>query len=267
MRVMGADGRRTRRTPPVDVAGGGRRRIAARPVLPSGRALVGGLLLAISGVATFAAWQQATGVPDHVYVVARRPLHPGERLTADDLGLVRLDLPSGLAGAAFGDVDAVVDRVTLGPVGAGELVQATQLSDSAAKRALVEVSFALPRDQALDGRLRSGDRVDVFATYDDYTSLVVEGAEVVAADGGGSAGLGPDPEITVTLALDAAGRRAPLVHAVRAGEVTLVRSTQAVERTPPAGAVTRTPLGSSPAASGDAFDTGTTVDQPQQQGG
>jgi Flp pilus assembly protein CpaB len=272
MRVMGADGRRTPRTRSADAGGAGvggtgpgglaglgglggaaRRRIAGRPVLPSGRALVGGLLLAVSGVVTFAAWQQASGVPDHAYVVAERSLAPGERLTADDLATVRLDLPRRVAGGAFGDVGALVDRVTLGPVGAGELVQATQVSDAASAEPLVEVSFALPRDRALDGRLRSGDRVDVFVTYDDYTAAVVDGAEVVTVGDAGGSALGPASEVTVTLALEAASRRAQLVHAVRVGEVTLVRSTQAVERAPATGVV-RTPS-SPPAADtpGDVF--------------
>jgi Flp pilus assembly protein CpaB len=277
MRVMGADGGRAPRrratdaeTTADDVGVGGqsgrsgqrslsglglaaRRRIGGRPLLPNARALIGGLLLAVSGVVTFAAWQQASGVPDHSYVVAERSLAPGERLTADDLATVRLDLPRRLAGGAFDEVDAVVDRVTLGPVGAGELVQVAQVSDEASTGPLVEVSFALPRDRALDGRLRGGDRVDVFVTYDDYTAAVVDGAEVVAlADDSGSA-LGPAGDVTVTLALEGVSRRAQLVHAVRVGEVTLVRSTQAVERAPTTGAV-RTPS-SPPAADapGDVF--------------
>jgi Flp pilus assembly protein CpaB len=235
------------------LGGADRRRIAARPVLPSGRALVGGLLLAVSGVATFGAWQRASGTPDHAYVVARHPLAPGARLTADDLEVVRLDLPHAVAGSAFDDVGAVVDRVTLGPVGEGELVQAAQVSDAASATALVEVSFAVPRDRALDGRLRSGDRVDVFVTYDDYTAAVVEGAEVVAV-GDTSTTLGTAGDLTVTLALDAAGRRAELVHAVRAGEVTLVRSTQAVER-PPSPGVVATPSAPTPAPDDDEFST------------
>jgi Flp pilus assembly protein CpaB len=275
MRVMGAHGRRprsTRSTDPTGAAAGldvddgalghrvglgaARRRIAGRPVLPSGRALVGGLLLAVSGVVTFAAWQQASGVPDRSYVVAERSLAPGERLTADDLALVRLDLPGRVAGGAFGDVDAVVGRVTLGPVGAGELVQTAQVSAEASPTPLVEVSFALPRDRALDGRLRSGDRVDVFVTYDDYTAAVVDGAAVVSVGDASGAALGPAGEVTVTLALEAAGRRAQLVHAVRVGEVTLVRSTQAVERAPAAGEV-RTPSSPPDAESpGDVFEPG-----------
>jgi Flp pilus assembly protein CpaB len=270
MRVIGAHGRRPSRARPTELGtgdgsgdiGGGRlagaggaarRRIAGRPVLPSGRALVGGLLLAVSGVVTFAAWQQASGVPDRAYVVAERSLAPGERLTADDLAMVRLDLPGRVAGGAFGDVEAVVDRVTLGPVGAGELVQAAQVSEVSSATPLVEVSLALPRDRALDGRLRSGDRVDVFVTYDDYTAAVVNGAEVVSVGEAGGSALGPAGDVTVTLALEAASRRAQLVHAVRVGEVTLVRSTQAVER-PPGTGVVRTPS-SPPAADapGDVF--------------
>jgi len=270
MRVMGAHGRRASRARSAEhgtgdelagvgggrsagLGGAARRRIAGRPVLPSGRALVGGLLLAVSGVVTFAAWQRASGVPDRSYVVAERQLAPGERLTADDLALVRLDLPGRVARGAFGDVETVVDRVTLGPVGAGELVQAAQVSDVSSAKPLVEVSFALARDRALDGRLRSGDRVDVFVTYDDYTAAVVNGAEVVSVGDAGGSALGPAGEVTVTLALEAASRRAQLVHAVRAGEVTLVRSTQGVERAPGTGTV-RTPS-SPPAAEtpGDVF--------------
>jgi Flp pilus assembly protein CpaB len=213
------------RTDDGTAGGATRRRTTPRPVLPSGRAVVGGLLLAIAAVVTFITWQSATGPPGTSYVVAGRTLPPGERLSADDVRLVPAELTSGADDRAFTTLDAVVGRVTLGPVGEHELIQQSQLSDLASAEPLVEVSFALARDQALDGRLRSGDRVDVFVTYGDHTAEVVHGARVIGVGGSDGAALGGDMPLTVTIALDDGRRRAELVHGVRAGEVTLVRST------------------------------------------
>jgi Flp pilus assembly protein CpaB len=207
-------------------AGESRRRVLGRSRLPSGRASVGGLLLALSGVATFVAWQRASGLPDQAYVVAQRDLAPGERPAADDLRLVRIDLPASTAATAFREVDSVAGRVALGPIGAGELVQAAQLSDGPPDEPVEEVSFALPRDRALDGRLRSGDLVDLFATYTDQTTVVAEAVQVLAVSDGAT-GFTDTGEVTVTLALRPAHEEVDVVHAVRAGEVTLVRSTLA----------------------------------------
>lgn len=202
-----------------------RRRVAERALLPSGRAVVGGLLLALSGLGTFTAWQQASGTPDTSYVVTRRAIAPGQRIAADDVRLVALDLSTTLAGSAYRSPDGVVGHVTLGPLGEGELLQAGQISPDSSTGPQVEMSFAVPTDRALDGSLLPGDRVDVFTTYDGQTQEVAAGLEVVRVTGG--SGLGGGEEQTITVALDQAEQRIHLVHAVRAGEVTLVRSTLA----------------------------------------
>jgi Flp pilus assembly protein CpaB len=195
-----------------------------RVVLPSSRALVGALLLAVSGVATFAAWQGAssdTGLP---YVVADRTLRPGATVTAEDLRVVRLELPATVAGQAFPSVDDVVGRSTFGPVGEGELLQAALLSDPGSTPSTVEVAFSLPRDRLLDGQLRPGDRVDVFATDERATTLVAAGSQVLALDSGADSSFTTDPELVVTLGLRDAADRVPLIHAVRQAEVTMTRS-------------------------------------------
>jgi SAF domain len=208
------------------VPGGGRRRtIDRRMGLPGARAIVGGLLVAIAGVCTFIAWQQASGTADRSYAVAARPIHPGEPLTVDDVRFEPIDLPAGLAKAAFADSRAIEGRVALGPIGEGELVQMGQVSDPAQSSAAAELSFSIARDRAVDGRLRSGDLVDVFVTDDGGTTAVAEGVQIVEAaahDGGSFGGTG---ELTITVAIADAGLREPLIHAVRQGEVTLVRST------------------------------------------
>jgi len=229
-----------------------RHRVERLRGLPSSRALVGGLLVALAGVGTLVAWQQASGSPEHAYAVADRPIQPGETLTADDVRLAPIDLPAGVAAAAFPDAAGVADRVALGPIGEGELIQVGQLSDPGAAQAVAEVSLALDRDRAVDGRLRSGDLVDVFATYDERTEAVAERVRVVGVSDAGGASFTTGSQITVTLALADAARRAPVIHAARVGEVTLVRSTHlpaAIERAPGAS----TPPGSgSPSAGGPA---------------
>jgi Flp pilus assembly protein CpaB len=207
--------------------GATRRRFGERAVLPNGRALLGGLLLALAAVGTFLTWQWAAGTPDTTYVVTRHPLRAGQRLGEDDLALAAADLPGALAVHAFADPASVVGRVVLGPVGEGELVQASQLSDASSAPSTVEVALSLPRDRALDGALQPGDRVDAFVTYDDRTLLVVARAQVLAISGGDAAAIGDLGQVTVTVALPDTQPRAELVHAARRGEVTLVRSTQA----------------------------------------
>lgn len=205
------------------------RRVIGRPVLPSGRAVVGGLLLALSGIGTFTAWHQATGVPDDAYVVTRRAVPPGTRLGQDDVRLLTTELAAGVSGAAYRDVDEVVGRVTLGPVGEGELLQAGQLTADSAAEPVLEVAMSLPADRAVDGRLRPGDRVDLFATFDGQTAQFATGIEVLAVTGAGLMPGSPTTQQTVTVALPPSVSRVDFVNAMRVGDVTLVRSTMAQE--------------------------------------
>jgi hypothetical protein len=195
---------------------------------------VGGLLVALAGLGTLVAWRQAAGAPDQAWAVAARAVAPGEVVGPDDVRLVPIDLPGPVAGAAFVSGDEVAGRVALGPIGEGELLQIGQLSDVGAAVPTAEVAFALERDRAVDGRLRSGDLVDVFVTTDTGTAAVAEGVEVVTVTDGGDGAFAAGAELTVTLALTDPGDRVDLVQAVRAGEVTLVRSTHLTREATPA---------------------------------
>ena len=116
---------------------------------------------------------------DTSYAVVR-PIRPGQSLTDADVRFEPLDLPAGLAAAAFSDA-SVEGRVALGPIGDGELVQLGQVSDPGQASPGAELSFSIARDRAVDGRLRSGDLVDVFVTDDAGTTAVAEGVQVVDA--------------------------------------------------------------------------------------
>ena len=209
----------------IEIEGGPRAerlRTAGRVILPSNRAFVGALLLAVSGVATFSAWMSAADRSGEPYVVASRPLAPGAVVEAEDVRVARLDLPSEQAGHAFATTDEVVGRQVLGPVAPGELVQAAQVAAVDASSTPIEVSFVLPRDRALDGRLQPGEWVDVFASDDQRTTEVVPHAQVVAIDQDDPGSFSStNGELVITLGLPRADQRAGLINAVRHGEVTL----------------------------------------------
>jgi Flp pilus assembly protein CpaB len=205
--------------------GGGARRIVDRRMAPPGaRAIVGGLLVAVAGVSTFLAWQQASGAADTSYAVAARPIPPGQSLTAADVRFEPLELPAALAAVAFNDASALEGRVALGPIGDGELVQLGQVSEPGQASPTGELSFSIARDRAVDGRLRSGDLVDVFVTDDAGTTAAAEGVQIVDVTAHDD-GFGTTGELTITLTVADPALREPLIQAVREGEVTLVRST------------------------------------------
>ncbi|MEO7428486.1 MAG: hypothetical protein ABIY48_03795, partial [Acidimicrobiales bacterium] len=75
------------------------------------------------------------------------------------------------------------------------------------------------------GRLKQGERVDVYVTYDERTASVVRGAEVVQIGADRDRSLTSDREVTIVVAVPSGDAVAALVHALRTGDVTVVRST------------------------------------------
>ena len=207
------------------------RAVRAGRALPGGRAVVGGLLVALSAVVLFAA---ASGFGDgggREYVVARRDIAPGRAVEREDLELAEIDLPDRVADQAFGSIDALEDAVAVAPIGAGELVQQGSVARGGGRtgRAVPELSFSVEREAALDGALRSGDLVDVLATYgsgsESRTVRVVASATVLAvgerddlavSDGGG---------LVLTVAVADARERLNLVNAVAEAKVRVLRVT------------------------------------------
>ncbi|HEY4376975.1 MAG TPA: SAF domain-containing protein, partial [Acidimicrobiales bacterium] len=96
------------------------RSIRPRRGLPGTRAVVGGLLVAVAALGTFAV---TTGAGRHAvprYVVARRPIAAGQRIQAGDLASAPIDLPGASRQSAFGRIAAVAGAVALGPIQPGE---------------------------------------------------------------------------------------------------------------------------------------------------
>lgn len=205
----------------VPVMGSGT--IRRRRPLPAGRAALGGLLVAVAAVGTFAAASGAAEDRRLSYVVARSDLAVGARVARSDLATGRMDLPDFVRRRAFrpDEVDGLVGALVIGPVARGELVQSSSVALGAAGAGR-QVSFALDPARAVGGQLQPGEFVDVVATVDGVTAAVVRSARVAAAkDRGGLAG---GDSLVVTLEVGDEAAALAVARAVDGGDVTLVRS-------------------------------------------
>jgi hypothetical protein len=202
--------------------------------LPSGRAVLGGLLVTLAVIGTFLAATAGEQGPSEEYLVAARAIDQGERLEPGDVRTLAVDLPPSVARHAFGDPAALDGAVALAPLREGSLVEASQVLVAAGAgepdAPSHEVSLRLPRAQALDGALNRGEWVDVLATYGsspDATTLVVAHHALVTSLGASSdQSLGDDGGLTLTLQLSDADAVLRLTHAKDVATVTLVRATR-----------------------------------------
>lgn len=189
--------------------------------------------MAIAAIGTFTSIAGAGDEPSDAVVVASRAIRVGETIEAHHLRLVRADLPEGTSELAFDDTSDVVGRVALGPIGEEEVVQGSSVTADRSAAGTHEVAVTLPREQVAVGRLRQGERVDVYATDDDRTWSVVRSAEVVDLGEGTDGSLTSERELTLVVAVSSADDVAAVVHALRRADVTVVRSTFADDRDEP----------------------------------
>jgi Flp pilus assembly protein CpaB len=222
--------------PPEDrVPPAGPRFDRSRP-LPSGRAVVGALLMAVAAVGVFAALRTAGEGPSQTIVVAAADLPVGHTITAADLRVERGSLPGPETAAGFDATAAAVGSVTVAPLRAGDVVQrsAVLLPDQAASAGPDrEVSFSVDRERALDGSLQRGERVDVLATYGSgdaaFTIVVARDVTLIDVDSGSarSGAIGAGTKLTFTVALAGSDDVLRVAHATQVAAVTLVRTSRA----------------------------------------
>ena len=121
--------------------------------------------------------------------------------------------------------------VALAPIGEGELVQRSAVLTGGPSEPTREFSFPIDRDRALNGDLRSGERVDVLATYgsgtDAATTVLARDANVIRSADAKSGTLGSSGKLIITLALASADQLLDAAHAAQVASITVVRSTLA----------------------------------------
>lgn len=184
--------------------------------------------MAVAAVGTFLAYAGASSDDTIGVLVAQRDLRPGETVTAGDVDLVPVEVPGQVRGL-FGTVDAAVGRQVTAPVDAGEFLQASSTVVPTEGAESLELALSLPASRAA-GRLRPGERVDVFSTWSsEVTELIAVDARVLEVDGGSSTVLGGGTNLVVRLALADFEQVEALVHAQATGDLTMIRATIGTE--------------------------------------
>ena len=203
-----------------------RRRLAGSRPRPSGRALAGGLLVALAMLVTFAAATHHDAGPGQSVVVARHRVPLGTRLAAADLATERVQVPDAVAAEAFGSSDQVRGQVTLGPLDAGDVVERAAVATPAAAPSLHVLSFPIDRERALDGALRAGQAVDLLATYGTGASartvVVARGVRLIDVVDDSRQSLASAGKLVVTVGLATASDALAATHASQVGALTLV---------------------------------------------
>lgn len=196
-----------------------------RPASWTDRRLVVGILLVVGSLVGVVAVVATADDSVAVWGV-RADLAPGMTVTADDVGLEQVRLPS--TSAYLGDDANPVGSVVVRAVSAGELLPAVAVvaADVAPDRRLVTVPVErhhLPQD------LARGERVDVYLVERDAIGgavgdprLVLAAATVDAVEDQGSRFSGSSLETGVVLAVGA-DEVTDLVGATARGSVVLVR--------------------------------------------
>ncbi len=177
---------------------------------------------------------------DHTQPVleAAHDLAPGTVLTNADVRVARVHVDGSVLRTLFGgaDVAAARGQVVTAAMPSGALIARDNVRASDVGAAGRVMSFPLPRARAVDGKLQSGDHVDVVAVEHDAAraGYVMTDAAVVSIDNGDSSPLGGNSDdVTVSLIVDAEAATR-LAIALDAGTVMLVRATGAAPLANPA---------------------------------
>lgn len=184
-------------------------------------------MVSASVVGLYNASVRASAHPQATYLVAAHDLPPGHTLVANDLRTASLDLSPTLAGRAFGNPQSIVGASTLGPVAAGELLQAGALLRNEGGSSGRELSLPIDPSRAVAGALRAGERIDLIATTgsgpDSVTDLVVRHVLLVGVDHGGTT-LSSKATMTLTLSLNSEAETVAVARALSTAQLLVVRS-------------------------------------------
>lgn len=182
------------------------RTITPRRGLPNGRAVVGGLLIAVAAVGAFAVATAGDDGPDEEYLILINDVEPGATIGLDAVALAAMTLPPEVAASALQSTAGLEGATALDFLRAGEILDVRDLNgatfiDGEPVTEVHELTLPVPRDRA-PPELRRGGRVTVLA-YTDQTRtlrLALEDALVLRYDTEAT-GIGSSEEGRLTLGL------------------------------------------------------------------
>ncbi|HEX2295189.1 MAG TPA: Flp pilus assembly protein CpaB [Actinomycetota bacterium] len=154
---------------------------------------------------------------------AAHDLRRDEALDAGDLVPAEVKLPADVAAAYAGAGEDLEGAVLTRPLVAGELIPRAWLATGPAAVAGRSMTIPVTPEHAVGGRLRPGDRVDVYATFDSgdvraRTSLLVREVEVLDVVSTGGLVVGEEAVVGVTVAVTPS-EATRLAFAIRTAEL------------------------------------------------
>lgn len=154
---------------------------------------------------------------------AARDLPQDETLDVSELTRAEVKLPAGVAAAYAPATEDLDGAVLTRPLVAGELIPRAWLASGASVEAGRSMTIPVTPEHAVGGRLRPGDRVDVYATFDSgdvraRTSVLVRGVEVLDVVETGGLVLGEEAVAGLTVAVTPS-EAARLAFAIRTAEL------------------------------------------------
>lgn len=223
------------------------RNVAGLPrALPNTRAVVGSLLCVASALLAWFAASSRADAPPRMIVVAARDIPSGVVLTADDVNVHALVVPRDFGARTFRAADDLVGAVALGPMSVGDPVLRSAVIVGPAANPARQISLTLPVAAAVGGTLRSGDTVDVLATYEDSADVSAK-TVTLARRVLVSRVTGADPNVVtptgdrlVTFAVDPLLDVEQFVNASVVAKIHLIRTTGTVTPNSPSLAARRT---------------------------
>ena len=196
---------------------------------------MGALLVTTGALGTFALATSGDEGPTTSYLVAAHDLEAGTTLTATDVRFEPMELSPALASSTLNSTDGLEGALLLLDHRAGALIDVSDVIPAAPGVPhgldVHEISFAVPLARTPEG-LREGDRITVLATHDGVTRLAVEDAPLIAADTTPDR-IGASGQGILTLAIDNAAVVMEIAHLTHVGDITIVRSTRALDDTFP----------------------------------
>lgn len=203
----------------------GTARRVGTPLWVNARTILGLLLF---GLAFLSGQRLLAGAAETTPVwAAARDLPEGTKISALHLKEVQVRMPSDLLGRYATSSAELAGGVLLAPVHAGELIANDWVGTGPEAVAGRSLTIPVSPEHAVGGRLRSGDTIDVYATFDSgdtraRTTAVVRGIQVLGTVDAGGLITGEEATVGVTVAVtpDQAAR---LAFAVRAAEIDIAR--------------------------------------------
>ncbi len=164
--------------------------LRAKKRLPSGRAVLGGLLVSLAVISVLIATRIGEDATFQDVVVARQELAPGTVLEAEHVEQVRMRLADD-ANFVVSNPEAIIGSVVLGPVGPNEFIQVSNIAVSGPDTlpsGLAEVSIEIEPSRA-PARIASGELISLLATFEDNdgsrTTLIADRVVVLSYDNAG----------------------------------------------------------------------------------